>query len=133
VRALLVPVGADTYAIALDEVREVLPAPVVTTVPTAPPSVMGVFNLRGEVVALLDTGTLLGVGLATDLAAVVVVDAAGGIAGLSATASTSSVELGERVGDSRAPGTRGRFRVADSIATLLDLTAVLDGAGGRTS
>jgi purine-binding chemotaxis protein CheW len=127
VRALLVPVGSDTYAIALDEVREVVGAPVVTAVPTAPASVLGVFNLRGEVVALLDTGTLLGLGPAADLAAVVVIDAPGGIAGLSATASTSSVELGEPVGDSRAPGTLGRFRVADSVATLLDLTALLDG------
>ena len=58
--ALLIPVGSDTYAVSLETVREVVVDPRVTQLPTAPAVVRGVFNLRGDIVPLLDTGLLLG-------------------------------------------------------------------------
>jgi purine-binding chemotaxis protein CheW len=133
VRALLVPVGPDKYAIDLDEVREVVPPPGVTSVPTAPASVLGLFNLRGEVVVLLDTAVLVGVESGGDLAAVVVVDTPFGTAGLSASATTQTAELGEKVGESRGPVGRGRYRVDDTVVTHLDLSQVIEAAGGRAS
>jgi purine-binding chemotaxis protein CheW len=133
VRALLVPVGPDTYAIDLDEVREVVRPPGVTAVPTAPAFVLGLFNLRGEVVVLLDTGVLVGIGSAEDVAAVVVVDTPFGTAGLSASAATRTADLGEKVGESRGPAGLGRYRVDDSVVTHLDPLLVIEAAGGRAS
>lgn len=46
--------------IAIDRVREINRLSEITCVPHAPPHVLGVVNLRGEVVPLLDLGILLG-------------------------------------------------------------------------
>jgi purine-binding chemotaxis protein CheW len=122
---LLLPVGRNTYAIDLTDAREVVETPVVTALPTAPPWVLGLFNLRGEVVALLDTGALLGDTPGADVAAVVVVDTPAGAAGLSATARTRTAELGEQIAASRGPAGRGNYRVEDIVVTLLDVAAVV--------
>jgi purine-binding chemotaxis protein CheW len=130
---LLVPVGADTYAIELSDVREVVDAPALTAVPTAPSCVLGLCNLRGEVVVVLDTGVLLGSEPAGELAAVVIVDSSLGTAGLSATGETRTADLGEPVSASRGPAGRGRFRVGDELVTLLELTDVIAAAHGPVS
>ena len=62
VRALLMPVGPDWYAIATESVREVVARPMLTAVPTGPDALVGLFNLRGEIVPLFDTAALLGIG-----------------------------------------------------------------------
>jgi purine-binding chemotaxis protein CheW len=133
VLALLLPVGAETYAIELGDVREVLEAPGITGVPTAPASVLGLFNLRGEVMVVLDTGVLLGGDAGGDVEAVVVVDSPLGCAGLAATASTRTVELGETIGVSRRPSGRGRYRVGRTLVTLLDLPRVIESVHGPAS
>ena len=53
------------YALPLDAVAEVLPAPPVRAVPAAPPCVLGVAEAGGRVVAVLDLGYLLEVPDAT--------------------------------------------------------------------
>ena len=45
-RALLLPVGADRYALDLTRIYEVVRAPALTALPGAPPGVLGVMNLR---------------------------------------------------------------------------------------
>jgi chemotaxis signal transduction protein len=46
--------GQQCFAIAADMVGEVVPIDAVTPVPLAPPAVLGLFNLRGTPVALVD-------------------------------------------------------------------------------
>ncbi len=46
--------GEQCFAIAADVVGEVVPVESVTPVPLAPPAVLGLFNLRGTPVALVD-------------------------------------------------------------------------------
>lgn len=48
------------YAVAIEQVREVLAAPVIESVPGAPAVVMGVINLRGQIVTVLDLPRWLG-------------------------------------------------------------------------
>ena len=60
--AVLVPVGDDLYAVPIGWVREVVPRPPLTELVTAPPTVLGLFNLRGEIVPLLDTAVMLALG-----------------------------------------------------------------------
>jgi len=45
----------ETYGIDVMQVREVLRAPEISPVPGAPPYVLGIINLRGYVVAIIDT------------------------------------------------------------------------------
>ncbi|QDV71039.1 Chemotaxis protein CheW [Rosistilla carotiformis] len=53
-------VGDVLLGIAIDRVREINRLSEITCVPHAPRHVLGVVNLRGEVVPLLDLGILLG-------------------------------------------------------------------------
>ena len=48
--AVLMPVGAELYAVPMESVREVVADPPITTLATAPPLVLGLFNLRGQIV-----------------------------------------------------------------------------------
>jgi chemotaxis signal transduction protein len=60
------------YAVATQNVREILRTPTVTSVPEAPPEVRGVFNLRGRVLKLIDLRVKLGFPpLRTELAALI--------------------------------------------------------------
>ncbi len=45
----------ETYGIDVMQVREVLRSPEISPVPGAPPYVLGIINLRGNVVAIIDT------------------------------------------------------------------------------
>jgi len=84
VQALLLPVGADRYALELVAIREVVVAPTVVPLPGAPATVLGVANLRGEVVPVFDTVALLGRGRLERLAFAAVAETEAGLAALAA-------------------------------------------------
>ena len=125
VAALLLPVGGDLYALPLEWAHEVVAAPSVTHLVTAPPLVMGLFNLRGQIVPLLDTAALLGTGRLDTTRYVVVVATAQGQAGLATSGLPRRVVLDTPVGPSELPGTTGLFRVGRLVASLLDPSALL--------
>lgn len=60
VRMLVVDIDGVRCGLPLDCVREVLPAARVVVLPGAPGSVMGVVNLRGEPVVVVDGGGCIG-------------------------------------------------------------------------
>src|SRR6185295_15649748 len=53
-------VGEEEYAIGILRVREILEYDTITKVPTTPPSIRGVINLRGRVVPVVDLAVKLG-------------------------------------------------------------------------
>ncbi len=61
---LVFVLGGEGYAVAIEDVRELVSAVPLTPVPGAPPWMRGIFNLRGAVVPLVDLGVKLGVGTA---------------------------------------------------------------------
>jgi purine-binding chemotaxis protein CheW len=124
VRALLLPVHEDWYAVPLRDVREVVEHERVTPVPTAPRAVLGVLNVRGAVVPVLDTGVLLGLEpVAGGVEAVAVVETARGPAGLATTAAPVADRLGEDLGASGLEAGTRRRRCAEGVATELDVEA----------
>ena len=131
-QALLLPVGDDLYALPMDWVREVVAAPRLTRLVTAPSIVLGLFNLRGKIVALLDTAALLGTGTIGATAFAVVVDGPQGPAGLATTGFPQRGVLGAPAGESELPGTDGLYHVDQRIAVLLDPVTLLtpDRVGG---
>jgi purine-binding chemotaxis protein CheW len=131
VQALLLPVGADRYALELAGVHEVVRAPVLTPLPGAPRAALGVMNLRGDVVPVLDTAALLGVGRLAAAPFAVVAAAEAGLAALAADGEPATVVLDGPAGPAELPAALGRFAVDGAIVTLLDLGAVL--APERTS
>jgi len=127
-RALLVPVGADLFAVPTSWVREVVASPRPTPLPTAPAMLLGVFNLRGEIVPLFDTAALLNVGRVSTLDYAAVLNTAHGAAGLVATAIPEVVILDEHVGPSELAATAGSYAFGSRVAVLLDVEALLNPA-----
>ena len=132
-QALLLPIGPEWYAVDTAFACEVVADPMVVPLPTAPPSVLGVFNLRGEIVPLFDAGTLLGVGGSADHPYAVVVDTELGQAALAVHAVPEVAELGEQTGGADLPGTVSTHAAGERLAVLLDVSALLAPAriGGR--
>lgn len=125
-QALLLPVGSDLYALPLDWAREVVAAPAVTRLVTAPAAVLGLFNLRGQIIPLLDTAALLGTGTTATPAFAIVVDGTDGLAGLATTGVPRRKTLGEPAAASELTGTTGQYRVGQEVATLLDPALLLN-------
>ncbi len=124
-RALLLPVGAERFALELTAVREVLVDPAPTPLPGAPPTVLGVVNLRGEVVPLLDTAALLGTGRLGRAAFAAVAECDAGPAALAASAEPATAVLERPAGDAGLPASSGRFAVGEAVVTLLDVGRLL--------
>lgn len=118
--ALLVPVGEDLFAVSIGRVSQVVVAPPLTRLVTAPSHVLGLFNLRGQIVPLLDTAALLGLPGGQATAFAVVLQSRHGLIAIAATAFPSRVGLGDQVGPSDLPGTAGRYRVKDRVVVRLD-------------
>ncbi|MDQ1374771.1 MAG: purine-binding chemotaxis protein CheW [Actinomycetota bacterium] len=124
-RALLLRVGDDSYAVPIEVAREVLAATSITALPTAPSSVIGLCNVRGEIIPVFDTGVLLGLGPIPSTAAVAILETAVGPAGLATSDMGEAVELGDLVGHSEGAGTAGAFAVEGGLAVLLDVEMLL--------
>lgn len=125
-RALLLPVGHDLYAADMAAAREVVAAPEVAPLPTAPATVIGVFNLRGEIVPVFDTAMLLGLGAGGhDVPFVGVVETALGPAGLAMSGIGESVELGEPLSTTETTGTLATYVHDDRLIVLLDVEVLL--------
>ena len=124
-QALLLPVGSDLYAVGLDWAREVVAAPAVTQLVTAPAAVLGLFNLRGQIIPLLDTAALLGTGATGTPGFAVVIEGADGLVGLATTGVPRRETLGAPAAASELAGTTGQYRIGQEVATLLDPAVLL--------
>src|SRR4051812_35401922 len=127
-RALLLHIGSDVYAVPMRDAREVLDTPALTELPTSPAAVLGLCNLRGEIVPVFDTGVLLGLGPVPMVNSVTIVETALGPAGLATSDRGESVELGDTVAVTEGPGTAGAFAVDDGLAVLIDVEVLLSPA-----
>jgi purine-binding chemotaxis protein CheW len=130
--------GGD-YAVGILKVKEILQYEEITAVPSTPPSIRGVLNLRGNVVPVIDLAVKFGAPAApvTKRTCVVVVeselDGAAAVVGLVADAVSEVIELGR--GDIEEPpafgtGLRleyllGMGKVGRRFVLLLDLDKVL--------
>ena len=66
--------GGESYALAVAGVSEIATLGPITPVPGAPPAVLGVWNLRGDVIAAIDLGSLMGLGPTADATRIVVAE-----------------------------------------------------------
>ena len=124
-RVLLLPIEREIYAIELAALRSVVGDPQVFVIPTAPPEIIGALNLRGEIVALLDTARTLGVGTLGAVGFAAVVDHPYGTVALAAEGRPQTALLGQPVAAGLLPGTVGSFAVGTAVVTLLDPGALL--------
>jgi len=114
-------VGGERYAVAVEEVLEILDARGLSPLPAAPPWLLGAAVARARVVPVLDLRQLLGLdrGGMADLAKIVVVEHGGDAFGLAAEVVVGQLEL-PREGLSIA--TEGPFAwIAPDRLAVLDL------------
>ena len=123
--AVVFPIGEDRYAVPTSVVREVVSEPRLTRLPTAPATLLGVFNLRGEVIPMFDTAALLGIGTLADAPIAVVVNTTAGPAALVVTGLPKFVVLETEAGTSELRGTVGVYTMDDGVAVMLDIEAML--------
>jgi len=126
------PVGDDRYAITADRVREVVTDPRSTVVPGMPASVIGLVNVRGEVVPLLDTGAILGLEVVGSAAFAVVVHSSEGPAALTVTELPDVIALDDLLGPSDMVGSADRYRYDSRLVVLLDVDVLLAIARGES-
>jgi purine-binding chemotaxis protein CheW len=131
VRACVFTLAGEPFAVALDTAREILTIEECTPVPLAPAAVLGVVNLRGTLVPVVDVRPLLGLPAAPDrptlallvaaesLRFAVAIDAVVGLASLDEVP-TLRATAGRRFGDCGF----GVVRMGESLPTLLDTRSV---------
>lgn len=129
-------IAGESYAVNILQLREVLPEARPVPVPGAPPEVLGVLNLRGEIITLLDLRRWLGLPAGAVDGPVLVLELAGLSLGLRVDA--VGVLLKRLPVDLLAPRpvenprlrqlACGCTELADGPLTLLDFAALLPSA-----
>jgi purine-binding chemotaxis protein CheW len=126
-----VAIGGEHFAVGVEQALEVAEVRELTPVPGAPSSVLGVINRDGQVLAVVDLARLIGTSSSGRPGCLLVVEDGGRRAGLAVdeildvgpapvlTEATSSDML------------RGAALVDGSLVGMLEVAAVLDGAGHR--
>lgn len=132
-RALLMPLGDEWYAVGAERVKEVVAEPRPTRLPGSQLGVLGVISLRGEIVPLVDTATLLGLEVPAPASFAVVVHTAEGLAALTATAIPEVVTLDGELGRSDLPGSSSRYRFGPRLVVALDVDEILAIARGASA
>jgi purine-binding chemotaxis protein CheW len=123
-----VGIGAEHYALPVDRVREVAELGDVTPLPGSPPEVMGVCNLRGQVVPVIDLARVLD--LSQGKAERIVVTEVGELrAGLAVDAVVDVGELPEASEQVDSPFLTGAVLVEGTLVGMLDADAVLSAVG----
>jgi chemotaxis signal transduction protein len=97
-RVLVLAVNAAYFAVPMATVLQVLRHPVVTRVPLSPSGLLGVVNVRGEIVPLLDTGVMTATGALSDPPFAVLVNGEKDVVALAAEELPTATDFEEPVG-----------------------------------
>lgn len=124
-------VGGERYAVPIEHVLEVAELGDVAPVPGASAAVLGVRNLRGHVLPVLDLATLLGVGGDVRHERIVVMDAGGERAGLAVDEVLDVVDLPALEDEGRSELVLGSVLLDGDLVGVLDVGGVLAAARGR--
>src|SRR5258708_16973538 len=109
IRVLMFGVNAAFFAVPMETVHQVLRHPVLTTIPLSPAGLLGVVNVRGEIVPFLDTGVLTGTGSLTEPPFAVLVSGEIEMVALAADALPIAADFEQPVGPGAHPGELGVY------------------------
>jgi purine-binding chemotaxis protein CheW len=117
-------VAAEAYAIPVTQVRGVSDLGQVTPVPGSPPGVLGVRNLRGQLVPVIDLAVMLGISRVGAPGYLLVAQAQGEQAGLAIDAVSGVTELPDREEDAESGMLSGAVLDGDDLVGVIDVPAV---------
>lgn len=124
-------VGGEHYALPVTAVREVAPIGDVMPMPGAPVHVLGVRNVRGDVVPVIDLAAVAGLGGDRDPTIVTIVEDAGRRAGLAVDAVIDVGPLPEASEEPASPLLRGVAMADGELIGVIDPGALLTAAAWR--
>jgi purine-binding chemotaxis protein CheW len=139
-RICLFSIGEDTYAIPVDLLLEIIIPQNIFPVPTTPPHVLGVINLRGNIVPIVDIRPALSLPPQTALGQIAIIKQGATMLGIGVdnvsavrAVSESSIQaVTADAGPHQSGGSnRGRFlkgiiQLETGVAALLNIERVLD-------
>jgi chemotaxis signal transduction protein len=120
-RVLVLAVNDAYFAVPMATVHQVLRHPVVTRVPLSPPGLLGVVNVRGEIVPLLDTGVITATGALSDPPFAVLVNGEKDVVALAAEELPTAADFEEPVGAGTHPGELGVYSHGGRLVVLIDI------------
>ena|ERR1700674_2704361 len=120
-RVLVIAVNDAFFAVPMATVHQVLRHPLVTRVPLSPTSLLGVVNVRGEIVPLLDTGELTGTGGLSEPPFAVLVSGDKEMVALAAEELPIAADFEEPVGPGTRPGELGVYSNGGRLVVLVDI------------
>jgi chemotaxis signal transduction protein len=126
-RVLIIPVNAEFYAVPMESVRQVLQRTEVTRVPMPPSGLLGVINVRGEILPLLDTGVITGSGAIPSAPYSVLVNTDKETVALAAQAMPITADLDEPVAEGSHPGEIGIYSSGGRLVVLIDTEVLVAG------
>ena len=139
---LLFRIGEEWYAVILDDVREIFQEYQVTTSPCVPDFILGVVNVRGEILSVTDPARLMHIGTIEvgegvqppaivltdgDIATAIVVDEIGDITDVAREAIEPPVSIIDRA---QAEFVAGSVFVNGTMVGLINVERVLQPIGG---
>lgn len=127
---LRIRLGAEHYALALEHVLEVVELDEVTPVPGSPATVLGLRNLRGEILPVLDLCTLLKIPGDGEPRRLVVVADGARRAGLAVDEVIDFSRLPEATATIDSPLLHGGVLLDGVLIGVVDVSAVLDTSAG---
>jgi purine-binding chemotaxis protein CheW len=125
---VLVVVAGEHYALPVDSVSEVAEYGTVSPLPGAPAAVLGVRNLRGSVLPVLDLAAVFGVEREGSPQRVAVVEHDRVKAGLAVDAVVGVERLPEASEEVESPYLRGAALTGGALVGVVDVPLVLDSA-----
>jgi purine-binding chemotaxis protein CheW len=126
-------VGSEAYAMPVEHVREVADLGAVQPIPGAGPEMLGVRNLRGQILPIVDLALLLGINASTRPDRLLVAEAGGRHAGFAIDAVSEVGELPDPTEETDSDLLTGATLVGGDFIGIIDVTRVFDSLEGRGS
>jgi len=126
-------VGAEAYAMPVENVLEVAELGQVTAVPGARPELLGIRNLRGRILPVADLARVLGIVRSAPLRRLVVAEDAGRRAGFAVDEVPGIGELPDPDQDTGSELLAGAALSGGDLIGVIDVTRVFDSLAGARS
>jgi purine-binding chemotaxis protein CheW len=121
IRVLVIAANDAYFAVPMARVHQVLRHPLVTRLPLSPAGLLGVVNVRGEIVPLLDTAVLTGTGSLSEPPFAVLVSGGDDMLALAAQELPIAADFNEPVGPGSQAGEVGVYSDGGRLVVLIDV------------